>query len=428
MKKYTWDQLQGYIKAGRVPQRMEQDYRAYEPDTSTEVLNRKYLHSMCEKYGVKQSGEQRLYAALDLIEGNEEIRELYKFLIWEFCLPGNRYDSEFYEDFELTFPTAYGDCSKFLLLFGCVESAEKDLIQRKIPVELYEDIPERMISSQLRKYQETGSCEVEDFAWDKNFYTRAIYFFDRFYFIPCRYEGKMKVYRNTQTKETVGICEEGYPFDEEGRFAEDGHGEVTGITEWEETELLITGNYMNPCGLVSQEKKQLNKTEWVEVLKPGDWMLALHVPGGEGYTPEHVQKSMQLACDFFTMYFPELPFRGFWSESWLYDNRLSYLLPEQSHIVQVQRCFYNYADGNDDRMIRLEIWGDEDADISRVRAETSLEKKVIRAILAGKRFCTTSMIVMKEDIGRVGRSCMYIGNGDLEELEQVIGTRWKEDM
>lgn len=157
-------------------------------------------------------------------------------------------------------------------------------------------------------------------------------------------------------------------------------------------------------------------------------MLALHVPGGEGYTPEHVQKSMQLACDFFTMYFPELPFRGFWSESWLYDNRLSYLLPEQSHIVQVQRCFYNYADGNDDRMIRLEIWGDEDADISRVRAETSLEKKVIRAILAGKRFCTTSMIVMKEDIGRVGRSCMYIGNGDLEELEQVIGTRWKEDM
>ncbi|HBD01697.1 MAG TPA: hypothetical protein DC053_23745, partial [Lachnoclostridium sp.] len=55
-------------------------------------------------------------------------------------------------------------------------------------------------------------------------------------------------------------------------------------------------------------------------------LLALHVPSGPGYNPERLKNSMVLALDFYKTYFPELPVKGFWSESWLYDSRLSLVL------------------------------------------------------------------------------------------------------
>ena len=52
---------------------------------------------------------------------------------------------------------------------------------------------------------------------------------------------------------------------------------------------------------------------------------------------------MAMAIEFYDRYFPEMPIRGFWSSSWLYDTRLSLVLDnEKSNIVHVQRQFYNY--------------------------------------------------------------------------------------
>jgi hypothetical protein len=150
-------------------------------------------------------------------------------------------------------------------------------------------------------------------------------------------------------------------------------------------------------------------------------MLALHIPSGPGYTPERIKSSMAMAIAFYERYFPELSIRGFWSESWLYDSRLSLILdPEKSNIVKVQRQFYNYPIREGDGMLRQEVFGDRNAEpSSSSRQETSLQKAVVNYMKSGARFNTMSMVVLKEEVDRIG-DMPYISTSDIEKFRETV--------
>lgn len=428
MKKYSFQELMQYVRTGSCPAEIRKAYDKYEPKEDEAVLDREFLGQVCRRYGLDGQKEKRLFSALDEIEKNPVLSELYKFLAWDLCQERNRSDNDFYLDFDFCFQSEYPDCRKFLLLLSCVVPSEKDLVSRKIPKGCYEGIPESRLEPQMKKYRETGDCSVDDFPWDKNFYTRAIYLFDRFYFIPYQFADPFHLYRNVNTGEVTGIYNGGYAVLGDGQLAGEKVREedVAFRTFFREDEEKIEGTYMNPCGFLSEEIRTLSKREWKEALRPGDSMLAFHIPAGEGYTPYHVQKSMQMAVDFYGKYFPEIKTKGFWSESWLYDNRLSFLLSEESNIVSVQRRFYNYSIGGDDSMIKSRIWGEKSCDILKVRTKTTLEKKVQEALMEGNHFCTTSMIVLKEEIPRIEAGFPYIKAADLQELGQTVQALWKK--
>lgn len=447
MKRYTFQELFQHVKTGTYPAGIEEAYDRYAPVDESSILDRAFLHQICREYGLDEQKEERLFGALDEIEHHSELLALYQFLVWDMCQERNRSDNDFYQDFDFCFESAYPDCMKFLLLLACVAPSEKDLMQRGIPKQLYEGMPKRQIKAQMKKYQESGDCSVDDFSWNKNFYTRAIYLFDRFYFIPYQFEDPFHLYRNIRTGEVKGIYNGGYAVRKDGQLAERGterkeSAEIgkeaaedtqenadSGIafeTVFEEDEESVSGTYMNPCGFLSGETRKLFKQEWKEALNPGDGMLAFHIPEGEGYTPHHVQKSMQMAVDFYEKYFPEIEVKGFWSESWLYDNRLSILLPKESNIVSVQRRFYNYSVGGDGSMLKTELWGNKDIDPSKVRTGTALERKAAKALMCGNHFCTTSMIVLKDDITRMEERELYITDDDLEEFQRIVQDSWKK--
>ncbi len=385
-----------------------------------------FLKEICQKYKLDTPKQERLAAAWREIEQNPEVRKMYKEYVRNICRI--REDGRFSGGFELPFKTKYPDCSKFLLLLACAEFAEQEMINRHIPKEFYEDIPGHRIKPQLQKYQETGNCEVDDFPWDRNFYTYSIFLLDRFYFIPCRFDDPFRLYRNVITGEVAGIYEGGYHVGADGQIITNKKfsKEAEFCTAYAESEEEIAGNYMNPCGFISKEIRHFSKTEWREVLKPGDGMLALHIPAGEGYNPFRLQKSMQMALDFFGKYFPEVSIKGFWSESWLYDNRLSLLLPETSNIVSVQRRFYNYSISGDDRMLKKEVFGDGNVDLAKVSPRTTLQKKVLAAFEKGNYFCRTSMIVLTKEVSGIEKGYPYIKEADLKEFEQVVCSLWKK--
>ena len=77
-------------------------------------------------------------------------------------------------------------------------------------------------------------------------------------------------------------------------------------------------------------------------LKKGDILLGTHIPGGPGYEPSRLKSSIQWAGDFFDRYFPEIPVKGFGSESWLYDPHLRLLLKENANILKMQDQMYIY--------------------------------------------------------------------------------------
>ncbi|MBP5306271.1 MAG: hypothetical protein J6Z02_10505, partial [Lachnospiraceae bacterium] len=308
-----------------------------------------------------------------------------------------------------------------------VKTGEENLMGRGIPKEYYEIIPHLMIKQQIENYKKTGSGEVLDFPWERNFYSGHIFRLDRFYFIPYKFEDPFTLYRNKKTGKVTGIYDKGYAVSNDGQVIADESllKEPAFITDKTVEDGVITGNYMNTCGIISENKVSLLDGEVKAALNKGDLLLALHIPGGEGYTPAKLKSSMEMALRFYEKYFPEYDIKGFWSESWLYDPRLSLLLSESSNIVSVQRRFYRYSIGGNGAMLRREVWGDEKADVKAAPKETSLQKKAAEVIMAGDDFATTSMIVLKEEVPVIEEKEPYIREEDVIEFKEVMSKIWK---
>jgi hypothetical protein len=170
----------------------------------------------------------------------------------------------------------------------------------------------------------------------------------------------------------------------------------------EETEAHVRGNPVLPEGRIARETVTLDKSVWEKALREDDYLLALHIPGGEGYTPERVRKSCEMALRFFDRYYPEYDYRGFWSESWLYDPGLKAVLGPDRNIIRVQRQFYCYPTEEGDRMIRLEVLGDEEADYRNRTPRNSLERGMFEVWRNGGRFHTTGMFLLREEVSQIG--------------------------
>ena len=297
------------------------------------------------------------------------------------------------------------DAYAFLYALSCVPVGMAELKKRGVPEEYYLDIPARVIREHLRQYVQTGDITFSDYPWDMNFYCCAIVFLKRFYFIPCRCEYP-NVFVNRRTGETLAL------WPGKSRVRPDGQLDgVNGVydpeafeTDFVQTKDAWTGFPVHPSGVVLNQRLTLSKEDWASALKTGDLTIALHIPGGEGYTPENVRVSMLEAVAYYRRYFPDVLFQGFWSESWLYDPGLAKLLPQTSRIVSVQRQFYNYPTMEGDAQAKLEVFGDSKADISRIEPRTRLERGLIDTWRAGGRFHTTGMFVLTRDAEHMGDS------------------------
>ena len=117
-------------------------------------------------------------------------------------------------------------------------------------------------------------------------------------------------------------------------------------------------------------------------------------------------------------YFSDLPFKGFWSSSWLYDGRLCLFLEEDSRIVQVQRQFFNYSGGWNGESTYIELFGDEDLSIDEVPQKSSLQKKVVAYLKRGGKLADTGMVYFPEELEKDYHKPIYITDWDLAYQEE----------
>jgi hypothetical protein len=246
---------------------------------------------------------------------------------------------------------------------------------------------------------------------------------DRFLFIPYRFGDPFTMYRNRNTNKVVALRHAGEEFRRDGQ--RNGINDVydqegSFYTIWQEEDNVISANPINPMGFVERETITILKKEWEVALSPGDTLLAVHVPSGPGYNPERLRNSILLALDFYKTYFPEIDINGFWSESWLYDSRLSLILDnDTSNIIKVQRQFYLYPIEEGDGMLRYEAYGDWKADPKKVELKTSLQRAAADYMSTGARFNTLSMVVLKEEAEQVGQM-PYITTDDIKRFRQIV--------
>ena len=370
-----------------------------------ELLPRETLRQVLETNCVPPEKQQPLFDALDAANAVPELVELAHIMAADAVRGLVRcYAVEFFQPKPQCLSGFAREAYAFLYTQRCVLEGRKALRERGVPERYDEDIPERMTRKQLRKFVETGDISFDDYPWDMNFYCCAIFLMDRFYFIPYRWEGSPEAWRNTETGRVIALWRGGTRVRRDGQL--DG---VNGVkdpeafeTVYERGETFVRGNRVLPEGRISPETMTLDRKKWWQVLGDGDYLLALHIPGGEGYTPERVKNSCRLAMDFYDRYYPEYRYTGFWSESWLYDPGLRSLLPPERNIIRVQRQFYCYPTPEGEEMIRLEVLGDGQADYRKLKPRNSLERGMFKTWDSGGHFHTTGMFLLREEMPRIG--------------------------
>jgi hypothetical protein len=192
------------------------------------------------------------------------------------------------------------------------------------------------------------------------------------------------------------------------------------ITLWEENEFQLRANPVNPMGFIEREPVTLLKENWEIALAKGDLLLAFHIPAGPGYTTPKVKLAMELALAFYHSYFSELNIKGFWSESWLYDTRLSLVLEqENSNILQVQRQFYLYPSKDGDDLLLERVFGEKPIDVSKLPCKTTLQEKIVQYMKTGARFNALSMFVLADEASKIGED-PYIKEEDVLRFKSVV--------
>ncbi|MBR3017569.1 MAG: hypothetical protein IKH57_10925 [Clostridia bacterium] len=372
--------------------------------SETELLPRDALQFTLDWNHVPPDQQAQLMAALDAVNAVPELVEIAHIMASDAVRALNRCSAIGFQPPKPACLSGFDrDAFAFLYSQLCVIEGRKALRRRGVPEKYDMDIPERMTRKQLRKFVETGDITFDDYPWDMNFYCCCIFLMDRFYFIPYRWDGTPHAWRNRETGEVMALWEGGVKVRRDGQL--DG---VNGIrdssafeTVFTETEDAITGNPVDPDGYILPHAVTLNKREWTQAIHDGDYLLALHIPGGMGYTPERVKRSCEMALDFYEQYYPEYRYIGFWSESWLYDPGLANILPTDRNIIRVQRQFYRYPTLEGDAMTRLEVLG-AGVDYRERKPKNSLERGLFAAWDRGEKFHDTGMFLLKEEVPKIG--------------------------
>ncbi len=428
MKLYEFEECVSYCGYDNLPEGLEKYYDAYENSGESYLIHRAFLEETLERFSVPIDKKQLLLKGIEEIEGDEKLFHFTKFLVWDMCSARNRCDTDNYQALMPSCMKMHKELYPFLLLLACVEPSMSLLQKRGVPKEYYSDIPYRPMKNQFEKLIHTGDVKVSDFPWDMNFYTCSIFHFDRFLFIPYKFGDSFTMFRNYTDGRVIALRDGGEEFRRDGQ--------VNGINEvfdevgkfssvWIEDDQSITACRINPMGFVEKTPTTIEKKAWKLALEKGDTLLALHVPSGPGYNPDRLRNSMALAIEFYTKYFPELMIKGFWSESWLYDSRLSLILDNKaSNIIQVQRQFYLYPINEGDGMLRYEAFGDWKADPEKIELKSSLQKAAAAYMKSGARFNTMSMIVLKEEVDKVTQM-PYITQEDVDNFMTVVDSHLK---
>ena len=370
-----------------------------------ELLPREALQYVLDWNHVPDDQQDQLFSALDAVNAIPELVELGHIMAQDAVRALNRCTAiDFFQPKPKCLEGFARDAFGFLFMQLCVIEGRKALRRRGVPEKYDMDIPERMTRNHLRKYVETGDINFADYSWDINFYCCDIFLIDRFYFIPYRWGDDVTAWRSGKTGKVTALWKGGVKVRRDGQL--DG---VNGIfdsraftTVYEETDQAVTANPVSPEGYILPDPVKLPKDEWRKALKENDYLLALHIPGGRGYTPERVKKSCEMALAFYDRYFPEYDYLGFWSESWLYDPGLAKILGPERNISRVQRQFYCYPTMEGDDMARREVLHDPHADYRQFTARTALEKGLFSAWDRGERFHTTGMFLLREEVPLVG--------------------------
>ncbi len=234
--------------------------------------------------------------------------------------------------------------------------------------------------------------------WLRTVASGALYRLGRLEFVPTTMAFPLRVYRHGRTAAVIALAEAGEPFSDEGV----GIGPHTWVSTLVETEEAIVGTAISPRGRALRQAVRLPRETWHLVLKPGDPILDLHVPGEEPLTIAALHAAHTQAATFFERYYPDYPFVAYLCDSWLFSPLLEEMLGPDSNIVRWQQEGYLLPDDSEGEGMLEGPFGASQIDIAVAPRDTRLRRALIAHLEHGKRLCCGRYLFLRQDLQRFG--------------------------
>lgn len=188
----------------------------------------------------------------------------------------------------------------------------------------------------IRHYQEkNGSWGVSETAWLIRHFTGKIFQVGRLQFERHIYDFPWVVLRNKKDRQLRLVAAEGGSFRQDGQFIDADHREepIAWKSALKITETSVEGYRANALGCCERRPEIFSWESWELVVKPGDLVWAVHIPGVGRMDPDLCQDSFDRAELFIDRHFKEERRRVFTCASWLLDPQFATFLNPQSNIV-----------------------------------------------------------------------------------------------
>jgi hypothetical protein len=234
--------------------------------------------------------------------------------------------------------------------------------------------------------------------WLRTVASGALYRLGRLEFLPRTFAFPLRVYRHQRTGTVVALAEAGEPFSEDGV----GSGPHTWASTLVETEEAIAGTPISPHGRALRQVVRLPRAAWPLVVKGGDPILDLHVPGEEPLTITALGAAHRQAAMFFERYYPEHPFRAYVCDSWLFSPLLEEMLGPESNIVRWQGEGYLLPDASEGEGLLEWTFGTSHIDPAVAPRDTRLRRALIAHLEQGKRLYCGRYMFLRQDLDRFG--------------------------
>ncbi len=154
--------------------------------------------------------------------------------------------------------------------------------------------------------------------------------------------------------------------------------------ETEEAEDTIIG-YPVVDGLITNEKRELEKAEWSLCLSEDDDVVFVHIPPRESFDVAAMEDSYASAREIFAKHYPDRPYSAFFCRSWLMSRDLRKVLKPTSNILAFQNKYIHYPCLCNGTQVFRNVFPGTGVpkDYNILPEETSLQRNVKKLYLEG---------------------------------------------
>jgi hypothetical protein len=169
----------------------------------------------------------------------------------------------------------------------------------------------------------------------------------------------------------------------------------------EESDDLVRGNPIDPRGIALRESVDLPTAEWDRVLAPGDPVLDLHIPAGGGMTLAAAKDSLARSFDFFERFVTSTRLKGIVCRSWIFNTQLEERMPDSNLADLMRQVYLVPARGSGKDGLFFIFCRDYDR-LEEYPRQTRMQRALLDVLEGGGRLRATGMVMLRDDVERMG--------------------------